>query len=416
MDDIAHSYVKLVLALGKHDSSYVDAYYGPAEWNSEPEQPLESLVSVASDLYESLVNFTPQPSEESLEFLRLTFLTKQALSVKTYANNLFKKIFLPFEEEAALLYDSKSPRTSDEVFAKIIASLDNELPLAGQGKSLQERYSLWMHQFLIPPERVNDVFQCAIQEAKRQTKRWIALPEGENFVVEYVTGKPWSGYNWYKGNFFSVIQVNMDLPIHIDRAIDLAAHEGFPGHHVFNSLLEEKLYKNLGWVEFCVYPLFSPQSLIAEGTANFGIEMIFPTIDERVAFEEKHLFPLAGIDPSLARKFYQIQAAMKGLSYLSNEGCRRLLDGEYTAEQTVKYLSDSGMSSVESARKRIDFFTTYRSYIINYNVGLDLVRRYVEVHTQVQPGEDPSKEGELRRRWKLFELLLTTPRVPSLLE
>jgi hypothetical protein len=62
-----------------------------------------------------------------------------------------------------------------------------------------------------------------------------------------------------------VIQVNTDLPIYIDRAVDLAAHEGYPGHHVYNSLLEKNLVRDRGWVEFSVYALFSPQSLVAKG-------------------------------------------------------------------------------------------------------------------------------------------------------
>ena len=50
-------------------------------------------------------------------------------------------------------------------------------------------------------------------------------------------------YNWYKGNLRSVIQVNTDLPLAVDRAIDLACHEGYPGHHVYNALLEQRLVK-----------------------------------------------------------------------------------------------------------------------------------------------------------------------------
>ena len=48
--------------------------------------------------------------------------------------------------------------------------------------------------------------------------------------------------------------------------------------------------RDRGWVEFTVYPLFSPQSLIAEGTANFGIEVAFPGA-ERTAFERETLYP-----------------------------------------------------------------------------------------------------------------------------
>ena len=129
----------------------------------------------------------------------------------------------------------------------------------------------------------------------------VTLPADEHFTVEYVTNKSWSGYNWYQGGFRSLIQVNTDLPIYIDRAIDLACHEGYPGHHVYNALLEKHLVKDRGWIEFTVYPLFSPQSLIAEGTANFGIEVAFPG-RERVEFEQATLFPAAGLDPSSARR------------------------------------------------------------------------------------------------------------------
>ena len=93
--------------------------------------------------------------------------------------------------------------------------------------------------------------------------------------MAYVKDKPWSAYNWYQGGFASLIEVNTDLPVYIDRAIDLACHEGYPGHHVYNALLEQHLVKQRGWVEFSVYPLFSPQSLIAEGTANYGIQVAF---------------------------------------------------------------------------------------------------------------------------------------------
>ena len=44
---------------------------------------------------------------------------------------------------------------------------------------------------------------------------------------------------------------------------------------VFNMLLEKNLVRDRGWHEFSVYPLFSPQSLIAEGTANYGIDIAF---------------------------------------------------------------------------------------------------------------------------------------------
>jgi len=218
-----------------------------------------------------------------------------------------------------------------------------------------------------------------------------------------VTNKPWGGYNWYKGNFHSVIQVNTDLPIYIDRAIDLAAHEGYPGHHVYNSLLEKNLVRDRGWVEFSVYALFSPQSLIAEGTANFGKEVAFPSKTERIKFEKEVLFPAAGIDASRADEYYAVQDLMKQLNYAGNEAARRLINGEIDEKAAVQWLQKYAVMDLTHAQHSVKFFQRYRSYVINYNVGEDMVRRYIEKRS----GTDPEK------RWSEFSKLLSSPRLPS---
>jgi len=250
------------------------------------------------------------------------------------------------------------------------------------------------------------VFGAAIAEGRRRTAEHIALPEGDAFSLEYVTQKPWSGYNWYKGNSQSLIQVNTDLPIHIDRAVDLASHEGYPGHHVYNALLEQRLVREKQWWEFSVYALFSPQSLIAEGTANFGIEMAFPAA-ERVAFEREVLFGLAGLPTEETERYYQIHAIVQKLAYAGNEAARRYLNGAITRDEAARWLTRYALMSPDRAQQRTRFFDQYRSYVINYNLGQDLVRRYVESR-----GGTPDKPSV---RWKEFEELLSTPRVPSAL-
>jgi hypothetical protein len=249
---------------------------------------------------------------------------------------------------------------------------------------------------------VDTVFKRAIAECRQRTLRHLRLPAGERFTVEYVTDKPWSGYNWYQGRATSVIQVNMDLPISIDRAVDLACHEGYPGHHVYNALLEDRLARRRGWVEYTVYPLFSPQSLIAEGSANYGVGLVFPAA-ERVTFEREVLFPLAGLDPALAERYAAVQGLVAQLDYAGNEAARRYLDGEITAEQAGEWLVTCAMMSPEQAAQRVRFMDRYRSYVINYNLGKDLVAQYV----QRTAGDDVTK------RWEVFGDLLGSPRLPS---
>ena len=402
MDRVAESYVKLVLAVGQHDPDYVDAYYGPPEWRTEAEakkRPLADLRAEAESLLGEFQAFPPASDDEVVR-LRHQYLVRQLQSMLARIDMLSGKR-LTFDEESRALYDAEAPRNSEEHFQKILDQLEKLVP--GEGP-LPDRVERFRQDFVIPRDRLDAVFQAGIDECRRRTLEHVELPPGESFEVEYVTGKSWSAYNWYKGNFHSLIQVNTDLPIFINRAIDLACHEGYPGHHVYNALLEKHLVRDRGWPEFSVYALFSPQSLIAEGTANYGIEVAFPG-EERVRFESERLFPLAGLDPSAAERYYEIQSLIQKLSYAGNEAARRYLNGEIKREEAVEWLVRYGLFSREQAEQRTRFFDQYRSYVINYNFGQDLVREYIERRGGTD--SNPAK------RWEEFEKLLASPRLPS---
>ncbi len=395
MNDAAERYVKLVLAMGEHDSDYVDAYYGPPAWRDEvraAKQSLPQIHSAAAQLREELAAMFPF---DPMESLRLDYLRQQTSALIARAEMLQGRR-LTFDEESKALYDAVAPTHPEEYFRELNASIDQELP--GEG-TLANRVEAFRQQFVIPRDKLDIVFKAAIDICRAKTMNQIALPAGESFTVEYVNDKAWSGYNWYKGGFTSLIQVNTDLPIFIDRAIDLACHEGYPGHHVYNSLLEKCLVRDRGWMEFSVYALFSAQSLIAEGSANYGIDVTFPA-DERVELEKETLFPIAGLESKHADQYYRIYDLVQRTSYAGNEAARRYLDGAFTAEQAAEWLTTYALMEPARARQRVKFFDKYRSYVINYNLGKDLVRGYIERH-------DPAK------RWEVFAKLLSSPRLPS---
>jgi hypothetical protein len=393
--------VRLVLALGPHDGDYVDAYYGPPEWRKEVEAeklPLAEIDTRAAALLAELANAKPSASVEELVRLRHQYLTRQLEALRARAAML-SGTRLTFDEESKALYDAVAPTHTAAEFERVLADLSAQLP--GDG-TLLERYDAFRSRFVIPRERLDATFKAAIDGCRERTATQIALPPGESFTVEYVTNKSWSGYNWYQGNFRSLIQVNTDLPIYVDRAIDLACHEGYPGHHVYNALLEKHLVRDRGWVEFSVYPLFSPQSLIAEGTANYGIEVAFPA-SERMAFERRVIFPAAGLDPAGVDGYYAVLALVDRLSYAGNEAARQYINGEIDAAWLEKY----ALYSRPRAQQRVKFIDQYRSYVINYNLGKDMVAKAIEA----QGGT----AGNPERRWELFEQLLSSPRLPSTL-
>ena len=402
LDTSAEAYVRLVLALGEHDPDSVDAYYGPKAWREEAKAKKKPLPAIAREAFHlmSTLNTLKLDREDTMVKLRRSYLVHQLKAIVTKAEMLQGRK-LTFDQESKALYDAVAPTYSEEHFLIVLDQLDKLLPGSGP---LLPRYEAFKKEFIIPPDRLDAVFTAAIQEARRRTKIHLKLPEDESFTVEYVTGKPWSAYNWYKGNGKSVIQVNTSLPVYIDRAVDLAAHEGYPGHHVYNALLEQHLVRDRGWVEFSVYPLFSPQSLIAEGSANLGIDMVFPG-EERVDFEKNVLFPLAGMKRQRAGLYYDVMEQMKRLDYAGNEAGRRYLNGEIKAPQATEWLTRYALMLPDRAAQRVQFMDKYRSYIINYNLGEDLVRQYLEANggTADQP----------EKRWDLFAELLSSPRLSS---
>jgi hypothetical protein len=401
MHSIAEAYVRLVLAVGQHDPDYVDAYYGPQQWRpgagADP-PPIGRLRDEIARLLDGIARTAP--ASDAMDLLRREYLTKQLQAADARLRMLAGERFT-FDEESRALYDAVAPVHDENHFARILSELDARLPGTGP---VSERHEAFKRDFVVAPDRLDGVFQAAIDACRSRTREHLALPERERFTVGYVTGKSWSGYNWYQGGATSLIQVNTDLPIYIDRAVDLAAHEGYPGHHVYNALIEEHLVRGRGWMEFSVYALFSPQSLIAEGTANFGIDVAFPG-PERVAFERDRLFPLAGLDAARAEEYYGTLALTERLAYAGNEAARRYLDGRISREDATGWLQAYALQPRARAEQRVRFFDQYRSYVINYNLGKDLVRAYIEARGGT--ADNPT------RRWAEFGALLSSPRLPS---
>jgi len=406
LDQLAERYVRLVLSIGVHDADFVDAYYGPEEWRRDAARDQDGLAVIserAEALRDALDGFSPS-GLEAPSVLRLEYLRRQ-VAAAVARTRMLQGTRYSFDDEARALYDVKPPVFPEEHFASLVNDVGKLLPGSGSGE-VHERFERFKNHFVIPPAKLTRVFDAAIAEGRTRSAAHLTLPPGEHFSVEYVTGKPWSGYNWYKGNATSVIQMNVDFPITIDRAIDLACHEGYPGHHVYNSILEVKLVRERKWQEFTIYALFSPQSLIAEGTANFGIAMAFPG-EERVAYEREVLFPLAGIDPARAESYYAVHALVQRLAYAGNEAARHYLNGQMPRAQAADWLVRYALMSPERAEQRTHFFDKYRSYVINYNLGQDLVQESIER----RGGTVDNPE----RRWKLFGELLSSPRIPSTL-
>lgn len=398
----AESYVKIMLGMDIHEPGYVDAYYGPQEYKDEAnamQKSLGDLKSHAGEVIAGLRKLDLSGEEEILQ-LRHQYLIKQLESVMSRID-MNEGIEFTFEREAKEIFDVTPPVYSESHFQEIIDEIGKLLPGTG---TVQERFNVFRSEFVVPVDKLDAVFEAAIAEARTRTSKYIELPENDNFELEYVTGKSWTGYNWYKGNSHSLIQLNTEFPLYIDRAIDVACHEGYPGHHLYNALLEKTLARGRGWEEFTVNPLYSSQSIISEGSANFGIEVVFPG-EERAEFEREVLFPLAGLDPSRVEEYYKVMALVGKLNYASNEVARGYLNGDFDRTKSEQMFVDLALMTPERAAQRVRFIDQYGAYVINYNLGKDLVREYIE--SRGGTADNPEK------RWEEFIILLSSPRLPS---
>ena len=396
---IATDYLSLSLEIGTHEAGYIDAYYGPAALRAAAEanpRDKPALLAATRALIARL-DIAARRLSDPLDRRRATFLRAQLRAAETRLLMMQGTRFA-FADEAERLFGVRpvlKPLASyDGELAKIAALVPGDGPLAA-------RVETWLDGFTIPKDRLQKTFDAAIARCRGRSMAHIPMPEGESFRLEFVTGKSWSGYNFYQGGYHSLIQVNTDLPIRLSRALDLGCHEGYPGHHLLNMKLEEKLVKERGWAEFSVYPLYSPQSLIAEGSANYGIDLAFPEAS-KAETERDILMPIAEIAVPADDRYWQLLKAIDRASGARLTIAQQYLDGQIDRPTAVALTQKYLLVSAARAEQSVSFTDQYRSYVINYGLGEAMVRGYVE-------RGQPTRE----EMWRRMAKIISEPTLPK---
>lgn len=402
LDPLAESYVKLTLALGEHDPDYVDAYFGPAEWREMAAQNPRSLAEIATQAVTLAqeVRSVQVPADDYLLTLRQDYIASYLESLATVAQ-MRDGLELSFDEESKRVYGFVAPTYPVEHYAAALDVIDGILP---GDEPLHERVYDFDLQFRLEPDDVEAVVRAGIEECKRRTLQHMILPEREAFVLELVEGNPWGAYNWYQGNFQSLIQVEMSQPKPIGTSMTYGCHEGYPGHHAFSSLLDKNFLQDRAWIEFAVLPLYSPQGVIFEGTGDFAERVAFPG-DSGDSFLREVILPMTGkedVDLETRRK---LAAAKHELRYAGIEAARKYLDGEWDRSQTEEWLSRYALVPPESMDSWFGFTERYRAYRINYVLGEDLVEAWIQA-------ENP--DGDNDGDWAALAKLLSFPPTPML--
>lgn len=399
MAAIVHDFLVTGLVHFHHDTM-THLYIGDPAIMAEANQrndSLEDVIRTMEALRQRLSQLPPASDPRAQQ--RRRDLHDRIIAFETRGNILLGHFPESFDQETQRLFGVIAPHYEEDHFADLTAELEALVP----GETpLAERLEAFREQFVIPPEKLETVISAAMAECRRLTLEHIDLPDNERVSLHIARNQPYVGFTYYKGDSHSEIHLNADIPVHIERAIELGCHEGYPGHHVHATLLERDIIKGLGWQEYSLVTLFGPIAVVAEGAASHTIDLVFSE-QERFEFERDTLLPLAGLRSARLDDYYRYVKLVEALNFARNEAARRYLyDGANRAE-TIDWLVTYGLETRATASQRLDFIEAWRSYVVTYNTGRVRVRRYIE-----------ELAGDNReRQWDVFETILTTPVLPA---
>jgi hypothetical protein len=358
----AERYLELGLRLGRHVDGLVDAYYGPPELKAQVDAeelvPPDALAADGAALRDALPD---------------GWLRDQVEGCTTYARVLAGEP-LSYSDEVEGCYGVRPERTDVSVYEDAHAKLDELLP--GEG-SLYERRQAWRELHLCPGDRAVEVLGDLLPVLRARTEALLALPEGEQTLLEPVSDEPWWAFNYYLGDLCSRVVLNTDVPTTGTDLIHLVAHELYPGHHTEHAVKEQLLIRDRGVVEEAIQLVPTPQAVLSEGIAETGEDIVLDDASREEAYAIIRRHGLELVDPHLSRR---ISRALEPLRTVGVDAALMIHEEGASEEQAVEYVRRWNLVPEEDARHSVRFVTdpTWRAYTITYSAGRDLCRAYVD--------------------------------------
>ncbi len=376
MSTLVEDYISLGLELNKYVDGLVDAYYGPRELADKvvghTRVDPRKLVVTARELIAAIDSRGAlDATEVSHDPVRAAWLHAQVVGLLTTAQKL-AGVNVDYLTEVERCYGIRPRRVPRDEIDEALRVLDSLIPGAGP---LRDRLIAYRERFVVPPEKLKPILMDLTEVFRERTSRLFGLPEGEGLEFEIVTAKPWSGFNYYLGNLKSRVAINADLPILSTSLAQLIAHEAYPGHHSEHTRKEVNLFNKRGQLEESIFLVGTPQCLIAEGLADFGLEIILGDEEFTVVSE---LMIKRGINyPDQELK--ETRSAFETLSKVRGNAAWDLHQDGLPVDVVVQNLERDALLSPPRAAKAVEFLTdpTWRAYVTCYVEGYQLVKSFV---------------------------------------
>lgn len=370
LDVIADRYLALTTALAQHDPSLVDHWIGPAPAPPGPRRPVAALKAGIDDLRRDVQQAAQdaRSGRTVIDHDRHAYLEAQADALDVAARRLLGES-LPFDEEARLGL-GLAPLALDTAAAHAArAALDAELPGTAP---LADRLAAFRAGFTIPADRRNEVMRLALDRCRAAVAGEVPLPADESIDLVFVGGLHWDAHAAYLGGHRTRVAINAGQALDLTRALRLACHEGYPGHHVQYVWTETVLIRDRGWQEFRLVPGFGRYLLIAEGAAEAGADLAMPR-DRRLAAYREVLAPAAGLPAGDLERLVRVEDLMTPLEPVIGDIARDYLDNRINAAGAAARLTAEAL--VPDPEALLAFIERRRSRLLAYPAGRRLVGR-----------------------------------------
>ncbi len=392
LDVEARTFVRLAVALGEHDPDSLDFFAGSADVAASVRQRLPALAEIRDQAAASAERVAAR--RDAATAARRARLAENLRAIAARVDVL-RGARPRYAKEVEMLFGVRLVGADPRRLAALRARIADLLP--GDGR-LADRYSAFAAQFIVPADRLSAVMQAAVDECRQRTLAYIALPDGERVTLELVHDRPWSAYSRYQGSGQSVIQVNADYRFTLDQALQIACHEGYPGHHTRNVLNDSPEDPTARWPERAVQLTFSPAAMIAEASAMAGVDTAFPDKD-RVRVERDRLRPIAGLGDVDVERHVAIERLVAALQDGQATIAEAYLDGRLEFERAVDALEQQTL--VPRAEPLVKYINEYRSYVSAYT---DAARLFSARLSSCSDGS-----SEPRVRWDCFRVQMMKP-------
>lgn len=370
-DPLVAEYLRLGLAFDRLERGFVDAYTGDPALKAEVENAPAPDPARLADRARGLLADLPG----ALDAARAEFIGAHLRALECSARK-FAGDDVGFVDEVRAYFDVDIAMADPDRYRQAHADLAEALGVPGAtGDELRDIYAAHRRADEIPPERVDECVRAFSSALRERVRSAYPLPDNEIVEFEVVTDKPWSGFNYYLGNYRSRVAINADLTQYMSSLPALIAHEAYPGHHT-EHCRKEQLLVGAGHDEQSIFLVNTPQCLMAEGLADHALAAI---VGPEWGTWAQEIYADLGLRFDAGRAM-GVGRATAGLLGVRQDAALLLHDRHADADTVAEHLRRWLLAPEERARQMLRFLTSplWRAYISTYVEGYRLVEAWLE--------------------------------------